>query len=136
MLAVYVDEGVDETEFQSIVTAAKQLQEVTVDRAPKLEDRLLHEFSVRVQTPKKVDDSGACLALQRSSSMLTTSAAAAQELTTPAAAAQEPQAALQPWRPSDCHPVKLLGRRDDRLELYLVHALVDVHVEHSDYVPG
>ena len=35
------------------------------------------------------------------------------------------EAALQPRRPIDCHLLKLLGRRDDRLELCLVHALVD-----------
>ena len=126
MLAVYVDEGVDEIEFQSIVTAAKQLQEVTVDRAPKLEDRLLHEFSVRVQTPKKVDDSGACLALQRcSSSMLTTSAAAAQELTTPAAAAQEPQAALAAGYPF----VIVMSLADRNLNTVLTHD----HIAGNDF---
>ena len=126
MLAVYVDEGVDETEFQSIVTAAKQLPEVTVDRAPKLEDRLLHEFSVRVQAPKKVDDSGACLALQRcSSSMLTTSAAAAQELTTPAAAAQEPQAALAAGYPF----VIVMSLADRNLNTVLTHD----HIAGNDF---
>ena len=155
MLAVYVDEGVDETEFQSIVTAAKQLQEVTVDRAPKLEDRLLHEFSVRVQAPKKVDDSGACLALQRcSSSMLTTSAAAAQELTTPAAAAQEPQAALAAGYPfvivmsladrnlntvlTHDHIAGIDFARIRMIMSHLAHALDNLHSEeriHADFKP-
>ena len=56
MLAVYIDEGVDEIEYQSIVTAAKQLQGVTVERAPTLENRLSRVLSERVHAAEAANN--------------------------------------------------------------------------------
>ena len=47
----------------------------------------------------------------------------------------EREAALQVGRRFDRHP-KPLSSRDDLLEILLVGALVHVHGEHGDYVPG
>ena len=118
VLAVYVDEGVDEIEFQSIVTAAKQLQGVTVDRAPSLERRLSHELSVRVPASDNAVGSSTDVALQRRPS-------STQVLTTPAAAAQEPQAA----RTSGYPFVIVLSLADRNLNTALTHD----HVAGNDF---
>ena len=119
MLAVHVDGGVDEIEFQSIVMAAKQLQGVKVDRAPSLERRLSHELSVRVPASGSAVGSGTGVALQRrpSTSM--------EVITTRAAAAQEPQAA----RTAGYRFLIVLSLADRNLNTALTHD----HVAGNDF---